>query len=219
MEARTPLSPHRPPPGLRTIQAATLVLVVSMVFFTWDIGLDSLERIGSPLVADEPPLLHVLVEAAAVVGLGFATWVLRSYVLFLRSYNAAQGQTITLLRGELGRVLDRKFEEWRLTAAEREVAVMILKGATIADIAAARGTAQGTVKAQSTAIFRKIGVTSKAEMMSVFLDEFLENAGPPFAPADAPMDAPPPALSPTAGRDAGSAGAPGDPRSGAASRP
>ena len=79
-----------------------------------------------------------------------------------------------MLRGNFDEVLRNKFEEWGLTAAERDVTLLIIRGLSIAEIAAARKTAHGTIKAQSTSIFRKIGVGSKNELMSTIIDEFLD---------------------------------------------
>ena len=81
-----------------------------------------------------------------------------------------------MLRGNFDEVLRDKFKEWSLTAAERDVTLLIIRGLSVADIAAARNTAQGTIKAQSTSIFRKIGVGSKTELMSVIIDEFLDTS-------------------------------------------
>ena len=81
-----------------------------------------------------------------------------------------------MLRGNFDEVLRDKFKEWSLTAAERDVTLLIIRGLSVADIAAARNTAQGTIKAQSTSIFRKIGVGFKTELMSVIIDEFLDTS-------------------------------------------
>ena len=67
-----------------------------------------------------------------------------------------------------------KFDEWNLTSAERDIAMYMLKGLSIAEIAAARSTAEGTVKAQTSNIFRKTDVASRMELMSLFMDEFLD---------------------------------------------
>lgn len=166
-----PLAGYLPAPSVKTIKAAALVLALCFVFFTWDIVADLSDDSG-PLGTGA--ILHLSVETLSLAGLTFAIAVLLSYVRVLRQRGESLRQTVDLLRGDLGGVLARRFDDWKLTAAEREVAIMILKGAGVAEIAAARGTAAGTVKAQSSAIFRKTGVGSRAALMSVFLDEFLE---------------------------------------------
>jgi DNA-binding CsgD family transcriptional regulator len=52
----------------------------------------------------------------------------------------------------------------RLSGAEREVALGIVRGATNAEIAAARGAAERTVANQAQAIYRKLGVASRSEL-------------------------------------------------------
>jgi DNA-binding CsgD family transcriptional regulator len=51
-----------------------------------------------------------------------------------------------------------------LTSSEREVCAMLMAGRSNPEIAAARGTAPRTVANQVASIFRKLGVTSRAEL-------------------------------------------------------
>ncbi len=70
-------------------------------------------------------------------------------------------------------LLDERFEEWKLTPAERDVALFAVKGLSIAEIAALRQTSEGTVKAQTNAIYRKAGVSSRSQLLSLFLDDLM----------------------------------------------
>jgi DNA-binding CsgD family transcriptional regulator len=72
------------------------------------------------------------------------------------------------------------FEDWGLTAAERDVALFALKGLSIAEIADLRQTSQGTVKAQTNAIYRKAGVSGRPQLLSLFVDELMDS--PALAP-------------------------------------
>jgi DNA-binding NarL/FixJ family response regulator len=56
-----------------------------------------------------------------------------------------------------------------LTAAEREVLELLLRGSSNAQIAAVRATSARTVANQLAAIYRKLGVTSRAEVAAVGL--------------------------------------------------
>jgi len=53
----------------------------------------------------------------------------------------------------------------RLTEAEREIAALVLGGRTSAQIAGARGVSRTTVSSQLQAIYRKLGVTSRLELI------------------------------------------------------
>jgi DNA-binding CsgD family transcriptional regulator len=77
------------------------------------------------------------------------------------------------LLGRLGCALDQKFDGWGLTDAEREIAVLVLKGLSYKEIASARGTAERTVRHQALAVYRKAGLTGRAEMAAHFLESML----------------------------------------------
>ena len=68
-----------------------------------------------------------------------------------------------------------RFRDWGLTPAEHEVALFSVKGLSIQDIAELRNTSEGTVKAQCNAIYRKAGVSGRAQLMSLFLDDLLDD--------------------------------------------
>jgi DNA-binding NarL/FixJ family response regulator len=176
--ARSPhtLGPETPAPKELRIVAGALALLACMLFFAIDVLIDIQEHFAKGHTYTGGEAVHLVFELAAVVALGYGAWTMRTYVLFLRKQGVRDHQTIALLQGRFESVLQDRFEDWALTAAERDVTNLIIKGLSVADIAAARNTAPGTVKAQSTALFRKIGVSSKAELMSTILDEFLDTS-------------------------------------------
>lgn len=76
--------------------------------------------------------------------------------------------------GAFMELLDDRFGAWGLTAAERDVALFAIKGVSTADIARMRGTSEGTVKAQTNAIYRKAGVSGRPQLLSLFIDDLME---------------------------------------------
>lgn len=75
-------------------------------------------------------------------------------------------------------VMEERFVDWGLTPAERDVALFAIKGLSTTEIAGLRGTSEGTIKAQSNAIYRKAGVSSRSQLLSLFIEDLLD------APAD-----------------------------------
>ena len=53
------------------------------------------------------------------------------------------------------------------------MALFTIKGLSIQEIAGLRNTSEGTVKAQSNAIYRKSGVSGRTQLLSLFLDDLL----------------------------------------------
>jgi len=69
--------------------------------------------------------------------------------------------------------MDRQFEEWGMTAAEREVGLLILKGLSHKEIAALRATTEATVRQQAQAIYRKARLPGKTAFSAYFLEDLL----------------------------------------------
>jgi DNA-binding CsgD family transcriptional regulator len=69
--------------------------------------------------------------------------------------------------------LDQQFQEWGMTAAEREVGLLILKGLSHKEIAALRATTEATVRQQAQAIYRKAGLPGKTAFSAYFLEDLL----------------------------------------------
>ncbi|MEO0916168.1 MAG: hypothetical protein AAFY31_04185, partial [Pseudomonadota bacterium] len=91
----------------------------------------------------------------------------------LQSHQDRLESQIKVASGAFSEVLDARFQEWNLTIAEREVAVLALKGFSIAEMADLRDTKQGTVKAQCAAVYRKADVAGRLQLLSIFLDDLL----------------------------------------------
>jgi putative tricarboxylic transport membrane protein len=81
-----------------------------------------------------------------------------------------------LLRG-LSDQIDRQFEAWGLTAAEKEIALLMLKGLRHKEIAGVRGTSERTVRQQALTIYRKAGLDGRADLTAFFLEDLLQPPG------------------------------------------
>jgi DNA-binding CsgD family transcriptional regulator len=79
--------------------------------------------------------------------------------------------------GAFADLLQARFAEWALTPAEADVALFAIKGMSTAEIAGLRGTSEGTVKAQTAAIYRKAGVAGRPQLLSLFIDDLMRDDG------------------------------------------
>jgi DNA-binding CsgD family transcriptional regulator len=86
-----------------------------------------------------------------------------------------------VLAAGLGRAIDAQFQAWRLTDAEREVALLLLKGLSLREIAGLRETSERTVRQQSLAVYRKAGLAGRADLSAFFLEDLLAPPGGPRA--------------------------------------
>jgi len=147
-----------------------LVQVLCAVFFVSDIMITLL---GVP-IAPISWRVHELIEIAAAFGLllgvGVGAYMLRAAT---RRSDHVESQ-LRAASGAFMELLEEKFETWGLTPAERDVALFAIKGLSTQDIAALRETSEGTVKAQTNAIYRKAGVTGRPQLLSLFIEDLMD---------------------------------------------
>jgi DNA-binding CsgD family transcriptional regulator len=73
----------------------------------------------------------------------------------------------------LGEAMEKQFSRWNLTDAEREVALLLLKGLTHQEVAAVRNVSERTVREQSRAVYSKSGLSGRVALSAFFLEDLL----------------------------------------------
>lgn len=67
--------------------------------------------------------------------------------------------------------MENQFEQWSMTAAERDVGLLILKGLSHKEIAHLRGTTEATVRQQAQSIYFKSDLPGKTAFSAYFLED------------------------------------------------
>ena len=147
------------------------VQVISAFFFISEILISVL---GVP-VAPFSWRLHELIEIGAGVGLlaGVLVGSLALRSAWARTLKAEEA--LRMARSAFRDVIEERFASWELTPAEHEVALFAVKGFSTQDMASLRGVSEGTIKAQTAAIYRKAGVSGRPQLLSLFIDELVES--------------------------------------------
>lgn len=149
---------------------------------------------GIDLALDRPARwvsTHVIFEVAMMtVSLSFAVWLWRGWRRASQSLAAARqsfasrhatlqaerdqwrASAQTALSG-LGAAIDGQFDAWKLTAAEREVALLLLKGYGHKQIAGATQRSERTVRQHAVTVYQKSGLAGRAELAAFFLEDLL----------------------------------------------
>ncbi len=113
--------------------------------------------------------LEFAVVVALVLGIGFTAGQIRKVL----HKNRSMETTLRAATGAFSQLMEDQFDAWSLTPSERDVALLAIKGLSIAEIAAVRRTKEGTIKAQCNATYRKAGVTGRLQLMSFFIEELM----------------------------------------------
>lgn len=180
------------PPRLHLVLAGVFVLI--MVSAAVDLVMDRPRTLWS---------FHVLAEATLVVlSLGAASYLALGWYSALRDVReleaaVAQRQAERdVWKARAARVLEglseavgEQFEAWKLTEAERETALMLLKGYSSKRIGKLAGRSERTVRQHAVAVYRKSGLAGRAELSAFFLEDMLlppptgSDGNPPIAGA------------------------------------
>jgi len=178
--------------NLRALAGLMVASGVIALLIGWDLLSDYAEGVD---------LIHILVESLVlVISAGLFVAVV---VAMNRSRRQLERTRITLasacgesrrwrdryrdtLRG-LGAAIEDQFQRWKLSSAESEIALFLLKGMSLKEIAGARGTGERTVREQARAVYRKAGLNNRSELAAFFLEDLLlpHSASPAVADSEA----------------------------------
>jgi DNA-binding CsgD family transcriptional regulator len=147
---------------------------------------------------------HVIAEGGVfVVGLLGAVLMARRLMVVVRGARADRAEMLTLaerlkvteadakrwrdeageILGGLGAALDRQFERWALSPAEKEVGLLLLKGLSHKEIAEVRSVSEATARQQARAVYKKAGLSGRNDLAAFFLECLLlpgsDGAGKP----------------------------------------
>ena len=157
--------------GMRLDRMFLIALIAIQIaiagFYLVDFGLDVSGIRKLPVSWEYRELVQGITLAGMVLSVVIS-------LILLRNQLRRSGQiraSMQAASGAFHALMQQRFDEWGLTPSEREVATLTIKGFSIEETAAIRGKSAGTVKSQSNAVFRKAGVRSRAQLVSLFIED------------------------------------------------
>jgi len=156
-----------------------LVQAITALYFVSDIVMSLIGIELMPVAWEVHEALEISAALGLVLGLGFG-----AHALLAARHEAREAhEKLRRASSAFAELLEERFSEWRLTTAERDVALFAIKGLTLAEIAQLRATSEGTVKAQTASIYRKAGVSTRSQLVSIFIEDLMDEPTARFAEA------------------------------------
>lgn len=150
--------------GLLLVLQAACALV-----FVIDILLSAFGIYPVPLSWSTRELLEMGAGLGLFLGLILGTILVRRA---MRDLNRAEAR-LERASAAFVDLLNARFDQWGLTVAERDVALFAIKGLSVQEMARLRETSEGTIKAQTAAIYRKANVTGRPQLLSLFIEDLM----------------------------------------------
>lgn len=156
--------------GSLVVAIILLVQAFCAFFFVSDILFSVLGIYDHPIAWQTREYIEIGAALGLVLGVMLGAIALRR---FWKDRRRAE-EKLRRASGAFMDLLAERFDDWGLTNSERDVALFAIKGMSTAEIANLRQTAEGTVKAQTNAIYRKAGVTGRPQLLSLFIEDLME---------------------------------------------
>jgi DNA-binding CsgD family transcriptional regulator len=161
----------RLPARVKAFALLSLIVVqmACLAFFLWDAFQDFKE-----LPLGDWLSVHLTLELVANLTLLAAILVEAHFLRRMLQRQTHSDRALSVAAGALHDVMMRHFDDWGLTPSEADVATFTIKGFSIAEVASMRGSAEGTVKTQLNAIYRKSGLSGRAQLVSLLIEDLLQ---------------------------------------------
>ncbi len=166
-------------------------LVLMIVFLALVIfGLSAFDLLREPVFPPWGEVIPDVIEKLVLVGaMAAVAWTVHGLIELRHDHealgnniarSAAHGDAWRVQRRReieaLGQAIEDQFKQWHLTTAEIDVAGLMLKGMSLKEIALARDTSEATIRQQAQSIYRKSGLSGRAELSAYFLESLFETA-------------------------------------------
>ena len=166
----------KPAPGFKSsfVFLAVAAQVICSILFIGNFIVSVLGLRSSGLHWRVMEALELSAAIGLVIGGILSLRIMRLAIKEVRSVR----QSLRLAGGAFEEVIEQRLNDWELSEAERDVAWFSIKGFDTKDIAELRGSRIGTVKAQLAAIYRKTGVNSRTQFITLLIDDLLIEVKP-----------------------------------------
>jgi DNA-binding CsgD family transcriptional regulator len=152
---------------INTFQAINLSTSLALIsFFFFDVIIDLIEH--------ETKTMHFYLEVLFVFAMIFLfIFQIREFKV-LRGEIASTNEKLLILKKGTTELINSQINLLKFTAAETDIAWLLIKGTSYKDIAKFRNVSERTVNQQVTGIFKKSNVRNRHEFITSFIEDLME---------------------------------------------
>lgn len=136
-------------------------------------------------LSEGSPLIHVILEII-ICTVAFLGLVIQTYVHLhdqtqlailsgeIKNLTAEKSKFLAQAKSYtegLSKIIHEQLTNWQLSESEKDVAILLIKGLSMKEIAGIRQTQEATVRQQAANIYKKSNTSGRQELAAFFLED------------------------------------------------
>ena len=155
-----------------------ILLICFLSFFIIDITVDLRQGVAFNHILHEVILVlvafgGVLWQLKVIIEKNRHIRTLHSELLETKNEYKAWREKSQAKAQEMRQLIDQQFSLWQLSDSEKDVALLLIKGLSMKEIAEIRNTTEKTVRHQATNVYKKSELSGRQELEAFFLEDIL----------------------------------------------
>jgi DNA-binding CsgD family transcriptional regulator len=145
----------------------TVVLVLASLFFAYDIVSD--------IFGKHEDWWHITVEFTVFLAIILVLYREIDRLREVKGKLVEERSRAARLSGELLDFMQSQFARWGLSPSESDVALLLIRGLSMKEIARARQVKEKTVRQQAASVYAKSGYAGRHELVAHFIEDLMSN--------------------------------------------
>lgn len=145
----------------------TVVLVLASLFFAYDIVSD--------IFGKHEDWWHITVEFTVFLAIILVLYREIDRLREVKGKLVEERSRAARLSGELLDFMQSQFARWGLSPSESDVALLLIRGLSMKEIALARQVKEKTVRQQAASVYAKSGYAGRHELVAHFIEDLMSN--------------------------------------------
>lgn len=155
---------------------STFFLILIIAFTSYDITID---------LSDGLPFEHILHEFSILIfsvslmilqlrtNVGKTLYInqMEDELIKVKHENDEFRNKVSVHTSAFSSAVEDQFNKWQLTASEKDIAILLIKGLSMKEIASVRNSQESTVRQQATSIYKKSKCENRQQLAAFFLED------------------------------------------------
>lgn len=157
------------------IRTTSYLMAINLLFLMVDIFIELKDLLSNFNTTTFESKLGTGIEIISFISIVFGLIAMFGLIKSINKENQIKDDKINIFQGDFENAVNTHFKNWNLTKSEHEIGMLLLKGLDLSEIASIRDSKIGTIKVHCNKIYKKSNCKSRAEFMSILMDDIIRD--------------------------------------------